>query len=534
MTQAMQVAETLVLLLALSLALAWGSRAARIPYPVTLVVAGIAVAFVPGIPSVSLDPQLVLLLFVAPLLYADAFFAPLGELRRNLRWVGLLATLLVGVTAAAAAVAAHYVLKLPWAVAFALGAALAATDAVAPMQVLGRDGADPRLVAVVQGESLLNDGVAFTLVKVAVMAVVTGSFSLLHASGEIVLTVAGGVGAGAVVAAGVSWARGRTHDTLIEAALSLLTPFAAYIAADRIGASGILAAVVAGLWLGRRSPHLVAPLARVEIQAAWRVVTFILNSLLFLLVGLQMRSILHAVSLSGGQVALGAGAVLAVLVGVRLLWALALPSLWQGARGLVGRAERPSSRGWRFALAWSGVRGSVALAAALSLPARVNGGGPFPDRSLVILLTLIVIVVTLLAQGLTLRPLLSALDLTDVDQVERERNHAREVAATAALRSLDGAATRHGLPADARRWLEREYASRSRRYGARVRDGGDENLEERSRRVARTDNELLASARQAIIELEERGDVRPDVAQHVLRDLDLDSARHETAEEPIG
>ncbi len=535
MSQTTQVAETLLLLLAAALVLVWASRAARVPYPVALVLGGVAIAFVPGVPSVSLDPQLVLLLFVAPLLYIDAFFAPVGELRRNATWVGLLATVLVGVTAACAAAVAHSVLGLPWGVAFGLGAALAATDAVAPMQILGREGADPRLAAVVQGESLLNDGVAFTLVKVASVVVVTGSFSLLDASRSFVFTVAGGVLAGLCVGVAVSWVRRRTKDSLIEATLSLLTPFAAYILADRVGASGILAAVVAGLWLGRRSHDLVEPLTRVEIQAAWRVIGFLLNSLLFLLVGLQTRSLLGSVGLPAGKVALGAAAVLAVLVGVRLVWALALPPLWRGARGLVARREESTSpRGWRFALAWSGVRGSVALAAALSLPMTIHGGAPFPDRPLVILLTLVVIVVTLVAQGLTLRPALRALNLTDAGEVRREHDLAHEAAADAALGRLGEAAARHGLPDDARRALEREYTGRRRRYGARLRDGGDDGLEERRRRVAETDNDMLASARSAILDLEERGDVRPDIAQLVLRDLDLDAARHETTDEPVG
>src|SRR4051812_47047158 len=195
MTDPLHVAETIVLLLAIALALAWVSRRIGVPYPVALVLGGVGLAFVPGLPSVRFDGDLVLLLFVAPLLYADAFFAPMNELRRNARSIALLASVLVIVTAAVVAVAAHLVFDLPWAAACVLGAALAATDAVAPVQVLGHEGADPRLVAVVQGESLLNDGVALTLVKVASAAAVTGSFSLLSAGGGLGL---GGPRGGAV------------------------------------------------------------------------------------------------------------------------------------------------------------------------------------------------------------------------------------------------------------------------------------------------------------------------------------------------
>jgi CPA1 family monovalent cation:H+ antiporter len=296
----------------------------------------------------------------------------------------------------------------------------------------------------------------------------------------------------------VGEARKRTDDTIVEAALSLVTPFAAYIAADRLGASGILAAVAAGLWMGKRSHDVIEPLTRVELRAAWQVIGFVLNSLLFLLVGLQMDDIVDAVSLPFWQVVIGAAALVVALVGIRIVWALLLPSRWQGTG--------EPSRGWRFALAWSGVRGSVALAAVMSLPQTIDGGAPFPGRDLVLLMTLIVIVATLVAQGLTLRPLLRALDLTDPEALSREDAVARERAAQAALAQLGAAAERHGLPEEHREWLEREYAFRSRRMAA-------------------ADSELLEAARSAVIELAARGDVRAEVAQEVLRDLDLDDAR---------
>jgi Na+/H+ antiporter len=516
-TDPLQVAETIVLLMAIALALAWVSRRIGAPYPVALVLGGVGLAFVPGLPAVRIDGDLVLLLFVAPLLYADAFFAPINELRRNARSIALLSSVLVVVSAAAAAVAAHYALDLPWAAAAVLGAALAATDAVAPAQVLGQEGADPRLVAVVQGESLLNDGVALTLVKVASAAAVTGAFSLVDAGGSFLWTVLGGVAAGLVVAAVVGEARKRTDDTIVEAALSLVTPFASYIVADRVGASGILAAVAAGLWMGKRKHDVIEPLTRVELRAAWQVIGFVLNSLLFLLVGLQMDDIVDRVSLPFWQVAGGAVALLVALIGIRVVWALLLPSRWQGSGG--------SSRGWRFALAWSGVRGSVALAAVMSLPQTVDGGAPFPGRDLLLLMTLIVIVATLVLQGLTLQPLLRSLKLTDPEALVREDAVARESAAKAALAQLNESAKRHGLADEDRAWLEREYAFRSRQFEARAEDGGDASLEDEARRMAAADSDLLEAARLAVIELAARGDVRAEVAQEVLRDLDLDDAR---------
>jgi CPA1 family monovalent cation:H+ antiporter len=522
---AIEIAETFVLLLVVALVLTWLSRRLAIPYPVALVLGGIGLAFIPGMPQVRPDPQLVLLLFVAPLLFADAFFAPVAELARNARSIALLASVLVGATAGAVGVAAHFVLDLGWGPSFALGAALAATDAVAPTQVLGREGADPRLVGVIQGESLLNDGVAFTLVQVASSAVVTGSFSIASAGGKLVLSVVGGMAVGFAVAAIVVEARRRTSDTNTEAALSLVTPLVAYIAADRIGASGILAAVAAGLWMGPRSRSLVEPLTRVEIQAAWRIIGWVLNSLLFLLVGLQVRQVVNAVNVPAGKIVIASAVILAVLLGLRMLWALMLPSAWQGMRGLVGRARENAPKGWRFALAWSGVRGSLALAAVLSLPSRTDSGQPFPGRDLIVLITLIVIVTTLVAQGLTLRPLLRRLGLTDLERVDQEEALARARAAEAALERLDEVASRHEIPDDSREWLRREYTFRRDRYAARAQNGGDQDLEQRSERVGAADEELLDAARDAVIEMEARGEVRSDVAQRVLRDLDLDSAR---------
>jgi monovalent cation/hydrogen antiporter len=522
--EAIDIAQTLVLLLAVALAINWVARRIGVPYPVALVLAGVAIGFIPGLPDVRPDPKLVLMLFVAPLLFADAFFAPVAELLRNARWIMLLASVLVGVTAGVVAVAAHFVLDLPWDASFALGAGLAATDSVAPIQVLGREGADPRLVGVIQGESLLNDGVAFALVKVASAAVVTGSFSLLSAAGSLALSIVGGVAVGFAIAALVVEIRKRTNDTIVEATVSLMTPIVAYIAAEAVHASGILAAVAAGLWLGPRSYTLVEPLTRVEVQAAWRIIGYLLNSLLFLLVGLQVDDVVHAVSLPLSDVVLGSVAIVGALVGIRVLWALTLPSAWQGMKRLAGRDQPSSPKGWRFAVAWSGVRGGLALAAALSLPVSTDSGDPFPGRDVILLMTLIVILATLVLQGLTLRPLLRRLGLTDPEAVAREEAVARAKAAEAALERLDEVAGKHDLPDRSRKWLEREYEWRRDRFAAQA-DGGDDRLESRHSKVAAADAELLDAARAAVVELEAAGDVRSEVAQKVLRDLDLDTAR---------
>jgi monovalent cation/hydrogen antiporter len=517
-----EVAETIILLLAAGVALAWLSDKAGVPYPVVLLGAGALIAFVPGIPSVPLDPELVLLLFVAPLLYADAFFAPYPELRRNAGAIARLSSLLVIATAVLVAVAAHYLIDLEWGVAFALGAALAATDALAPVQILGREGSDPRLVGIVQGESIFNDGVAFALVAVASAAAVSGEFSAGNAALTLVLSVAGGIAAGLAIGWIVSHVRRYTEDVLIEAGLSLLTPFAAFIAAETAHASGILAAVAAGLYLGRQSHDRVEPLTRVELQSAWRIIMFVLNSLLFLLVGLQARDIVGAVDTSWQKVGVTSLAIVAVVIGVRMLWMMLLPEAWHRLKGLFGDGGQPSvEQKWRFALGWSGVRGAVALAAALSLPTTVNGGGAMPGRDLVIELTLIVIVVTLVGQGLTLRPLVRRLGLSDPHVEGREEALAKRTAANAALDQLDESADRHDLDEEQRDWLEREYRVRAHRWS----EDASRAEKRQYKGEEKTDLELLDAARDAVLELEARGDIRAEVAQEVLRELDLDSAR---------
>src|SRR3954470_377867 len=518
-----EVAETIVVLLAVAVAMAWLARRLDVPDPVLLVAGGAVLAFLPVGIEITLDPELVLLLFVAPLLYADAYYAPIGELRNNSVSIALLASVLVVVTAVAVAVVAHEVLDMPWDVAFVLGAALGATDALAPVQVMSGAGADPRLVAVVQGESLFNDGVAFALVGAASAAAVSGSFDLLGSAGALALSVGGGVAVGIAVAWVVGWARRRTDLVLVEAGLSLLTPFAAYIAAEAVHGSGILAAVAAGLWLGTRQHDWVEPLTRVELQATWEIIAFVLNSLLFLLVGLAAGDIVGEVDQPARDVIVAGLAITATVVGIRLLWAMTIAPAWRGAASRFAKRVRPASpRAWRLALGWSGIRGSVALAAVLSLPATRDDGSSTPDRDLIIVLSLVVIVVTLLGQGLTLGPVIQRLGLTDREGPKREELFARRAATDAALEHLKEAADRHDLGDDERNWLKHEYMLRR---GQAEADEDGAVAREALEAAEQTDLEMLEAARRAVIDLEERGEVRSEVAQKVMRKLDLDSAR---------
>jgi CPA1 family monovalent cation:H+ antiporter len=516
-------AEVIVLLLAVAVVLAWIARRIHVPDAILLVAGGIGIAFLPLGFDIKLDPDLVLLLFVAPLLYAEAYYAPMRELKNNVGSIAILSTILVVVTMGVVAVVAHWAIGVPWEVAFVLGAALGATDALAPVQVMGGSGADHQLEAVVQGESLFNDGIAFALVGVTTAAAASGAFEAGSAAGKLALYVPVGIGVGLAVAWLTSQARKRTDVVMIEAGVSLLTPFAAYVLAEILHGSGILAAVAAGLWLGTRAHDLVEPLTRVELQATWQIITFVLNSLLFLLVGLAGGDLVGKVEHPAIDVILAGLAITVAVIGVRFLWAMTIGPAWRGAARMFAERVRPAqTRPWRIGLAWSGVRGSVALAAILSLPATLDAGGPMPARDLVIVLALFTIVLTLLVQGLTLRPLLFRLGLTDPDAPRREELQARRAAADAALEQLEDAAERNALGDEEYGWLKREYMLRR---GQAEDDERAEVAEERLEAAEQTDLEMLEAARAAVLKLEEEGEVRADVAQKVIRKLDLDSAR---------
>jgi len=272
------------------------SNVLRVPYPVFLVLGGLALGLIPAVPDVELPPDLVLLVFLPPILYSAAFFSSPRDLRANLRPIGFLSIGLVLVTIVTVAVVAHVATSIPWAAAFVLGTVLAPTDPVAATAIAARLGMPRRVVTILEGESLINDGTALVLYRVAVAAVVTGTFSLLDAGLEFALYGTGGVVIGLVVAWVIARVRRWTEDSLVEITISLFTPYAAYVPAEEIGASGVLAAVAAGLYLGWYSPEMTAPQNRLQASTVWVVLPFLLNSLLFILIGLQLPNILERLS----------------------------------------------------------------------------------------------------------------------------------------------------------------------------------------------------------------------------------------------
>src|SRR4051812_19645198 len=375
----------------------------QIPAAILLLLGGLLLSFVPGVPSIDLNPDLVLFLFLPPLIYAAAWQSSWREFRAALRPILLLAIGLVLATTTTIAVVAHTVVGLPWPVAFVLGAIVSPTDAVAASATAQSLGLSRRIVTVLEGESIVNDATGLVIYRFAVAAVVTGAFSLWQASWQFVVVSAGGILIGLLIAWPVAWLHRRLDDAPREITLTLLTPFAAYLLADAVGASGVLAVLAAGLYLSRHSSTFFSPNTRLQADSFWNVLVFLLNGLVFILLGLQLPGLLAGLTSQCAAALIGAAALISIVViVVRLAWVAVATSVLR----LLARLNLITYiwGGWRNAVVvgWAGMRGAVSLAAALALPLTLADGTPFPARTLLIGVTFGVILVTLVGQGLSL------------------------------------------------------------------------------------------------------------------------------------
>jgi Na+/H+ antiporter len=500
-----------------------------VPYPILLVLGGLALGFVPGVPTVSMPPELVLVVFLPPLLYWAAFLASPRDLRADLRAISMAAVGLVLATTVAVALAAHAVVDgLPWAAAFALGAIVSPTDPLAATSIARRLGVPRRLITVLEGESLANDATALVAYRVALAAVVGGGFTLWEAGLRFVAGAAGGVAIGLLAGWLVAQVRRRIEDPLVEIVISLASGYLAYLPADRLGASGVLAAVTTGLYLGWRAPELASVSTRLLGTSFWKVLNYLLNTVLFILVGLQLHTILDGVSGRAAPTLLGQAVVVSgVVIGVRLAWMFTMPYVVRAIdRRPSQRARRVGAR-QRLVSSWSGMRGAVSLAAALALPLEGEAGRPFPERNLLILLTFAVIFATLVLQGLTLPVLIRWLGVTGDGVEQREELRARLGATAAALARLDELAGEDWTRDDTVERLRGMYDYRRRRLKALAGKIEDDGYEDRSLAYQRLVRELLEAQRRAIVELRNQGTIGTDVMRRVERDLDLEDSRLE-------
>jgi CPA1 family monovalent cation:H+ antiporter len=521
--------QSLIVLVAIALLLVRVADLAAIPYPIVLVLGGLGVGFIPGDPQFDLDPEVVFLVFLPPLLQSAGYWSSPRELRAEL---GSLTGLVLGLTlttmVAVAAVAQAVVPGLDWQTALVLGAIVAPTDPVSAIAVFDRVGVSDRVSLLVEGESMINDATALVAYKVALAAVVSGAYSAADAAGDLVLGVAGGIAIGLSIAWLFMQALRRLDDPPLSILLSVLVGYAGFAIAESIDASGVLAAVSGGLYLGWRSPEIFGADLRLNAVAFWQVLVFALNAILFVLVGMQFPDVLRSVGdvLSVGEI-VGYGLLIsAVVIAVRVAWQFLPGSL---ERVLPAAGSVRTGDDWRESLliGWSGMRGAVSLAAALALPLELDSGASFASRDLIIYLTVAVILVTLVAQGLTLPWLVKRLGLSSSQPWAPDEAVARLATAQAALDKLDELeASGDPIPEAALERMRELYRARFARCVAALSGkGGEIPIEDPLTGVRRLRAELIGSERRTLLEMRNDGRVKREVMRRIERDLDLDEAR---------
>jgi monovalent cation/hydrogen antiporter len=527
--------ELVLLLLAVVAAVTLLAQKARIPYPILMVVAGLGIALIPAVPNVELDPDTVLTVFLPPILFSGAFFLSVRDLWRNIRPITLLAVgLVITTTFAVAVVAVALVPELGWPMALALGAIVSPPDAIAATSIARRLNLPRRLVIIFEGESLVNDATALTAYRLAVGAAVgTGTLDLGQTAVSFLVIATGGAIFGLVIGWGASKLVALIDDPPVEILVSLLTPFAAFIPAEELGFSGVLAVVTAGLLVGYRAPHILRSSARVLGASVWQMLIFVVNGLAFLLVGLQLPTVLADLEGYGAGQLIGLAAVVCfTVIAVRLVWVY--PATYLPRWLIPSLARRDPAPPLRVALilGWGGMRGALSLAAALALPLVTNSGEQLPGRGLVIFLAFSVILATLIGQGLTLGPLIRRLGVVDDGSLAHEELHARDVATAAALvriEELRAEAPGH-LPLLGQ--LKERYEHRSEHVVHRHPDGEDSGLELTPEEVEELEHDeirrsVISAERLAVLELRDRGEITDDTLRSIERDLDLDELRRE-------
>ena len=504
----------------------------QVPYPIVLVLGGLALGLMPGIPDVTLEPDLVLLIFLPPLLYSNAFFSDLNALRTDARAITLLSTGLVLTTALIVGTAAHLAFDLPWAVSIALGAIVAPTDPVAATAILSRLGVPRRIANVLEGESLVNDATALVIYKVALVAAVGSSFSVAEAGGRFLLAAGGGIAIGLLAGYLIAAIRRRVDDPTTAVTISLFTGYAAFLPADEIGASGVLAAVTCGIYVGWRAPELISPATRLMSYSVWEILVFLINATLFILIGLQLPVIVDGLRESGisaGEAFRHAALVSALVIAVRFAWVFGSTALIRMLDRRPAQRDRRAPARARTIVAWSGMRGAVSLAAALALPLTTDAGEALPGRDLILFLTFAVILVTLVGQGLTLPALIRRLGVQeDGTEEEHEELRARLHAAGAALERLDELALEEWTQEETITRVRGLYEFRRRRFKVRAGKIDDEDgIEDRSLAYQRLMHELFTAQRRALVELRDGGQISAEVMRRVERELDLEEERLE-------
>jgi CPA1 family monovalent cation:H+ antiporter len=524
----MRTAELLILLLISIAGFGLLARKLRIPDPIMLVLGGLAVSLIPGLPSVELQPDYVFLIVLPPLLYSQAWFTSWKDFCDHIRPISLLAVGLVLFTMSAVAVVVHLLLpEVPLAAAFALGAIVSPPDAVAASAIAQRLRLPKQLVVILEGESLVNDATGLVAYKFALTALATGTFSLGRASMQFLLVVVGGIAVGLVV----GWVFARLlrwiRDDLIDIVISLVVPYVAYLGAESIHLSGVLATVTAGIYIGALSPELLSASTRLSGAAFWNALVFLLNGVLFMLIGLQLPEIIRGLHDHPPLVLLAyAGIVGGVVIVTRMIWVYPGAYLPRMLSSRI-RARDPFPRWQNVAVVgWCGMRGVVSLAAALALPHVLPGGQEFPERDLILFFTFTVILVTLVGQGLTLPALIRRLGVTTDQSEEHSEREARRSAARAALKRIEIVAGTERLTEEAIVAVTGFYQDRLYLLGDELADTlGWSPHRQRSIEARRLRREAVAAERQELIALHRRHRLSKGLLHKLERELDLEEAR---------
>lgn len=502
------------------------ARRLSVPYPLLMLVTGLLIGFIPGLPHITLTPELVLLLFLPPILFQAAYFTSVRDLVANARPITLLGVGLVVATVVGVAIVASILApEIGWAAAFTLGAIVAPPDAVAVTAVARQVHLPRRIVTILEGESLFNDAVALVAFALAVEAARTGAFDLLNAGLQLVWVAAGGVAIGVVVGRGTSWLLGRLDDAQVEVLISLIAPFAAYLPADVLGVSGVLAAVVAGLIVGRYAPQVLTSESRVLGRAVWDIVVFLINGIVFVLIGLELPVVVRA---AGDELVRDVAIALAIsltAILVRIAWVMPATYLprWFSRR----LRERDPAPPWQmaFVVGYAGMRGTVSIAAALAVPVVVGtDSAAFPGRELLILTAFVVVVVTLVGQGLSLPWVIRRLGVEeDSAAAAEEEDRAREAATVAALDRLEGLKDEWPGHLPLIRQIRERYEHASEHIGASTDEAADTELIEHQK----IRHAVIEVQRQTLIEMRDRGEISDEVLRRIEHDLDLEELRME-------
>jgi monovalent cation/hydrogen antiporter len=518
----MNLLEVILFLMLCAVALGWVARHFNFPYPIALVIGGGALGFVPQLPPLPFDPQFILVLVLPPILYQAALLTSWRDFKAAIRPISSLAIgLVIATTLVIGGALKFLVPDIPWAAAFVLGAIVSPPDAVAATAILSRLNIPRRVVTVLEGESLVNDASGLVIYKFAVAAVLTGSFSLLEAGTQFFAVSVGGIVIGVLMGFLFVFVHRYLGDTFIEVLTTLSVPYIAYIFAESMHASGVLAVVAAGLVRGRYSPEIVSAQMRIIARSAWNLLVFMLNSLVFILIGIQLSGI--AGRLGGhtpGELFLSGVLVASAAILVRFAWIYAVAYVPRLLSRSVRAREPAPAEAEVFIMSWCGMRGIVSVAAALALPLTLADGTPFPERELIIFLTFVVIAATLVVQGLSLPFLIRRLKVGTDWSAHEETHHARVAMAKAALSAIDRIAGKENFAGALAERIRAEFADQIKLEIP----GNELSLvgPDPARQLRRA---AIAAERRELIRIWRDNQISDEVLHHLEEELDYQESR---------